>query len=73
MRIIIDEIPHKVWIEEVQRLIEEKYGIKMHIVDNSLVAIADNAKIKEMLDEDYAIMAKKWCEEIFAAQHDWSD
>ena len=71
MRIIIDEIPHKVWIEEIQRLIEEKYGIKMHIIDDTLVAIADNAKIKAMLDEDYAIMAKKWCEEIFNHDFNW--
>ena len=73
MRIIIDEIGNDIWIEEVQRLIEEKYGIKMHIVDDTLVAIADNAKIKALLDEDYVIMAKKWCEEIFNHDFNWTD
>lgn len=71
MKIEISDIGNDIWIEEVQRLIEEKYGIKMNAVGNSLVAIADNAKIKALLDEDYAIMVKKWCEEIFNHDFNW--
>ena len=73
MKIEVSDISDDIWIEEVKQYLEAKFNFSMSIVDNKLVGYISDAMVDAYTKEEIGLAAQRWCEEIFAAQHDWSD
>lgn len=73
MKIEVSDISNDIWIEEVKQYLEAKFNFSMSIVDNKLVGYISDAVVDAYTKEEMGLAAQRWCKEIFAAQHDWSD